>query len=232
MELDKFHVDEFRAGVIGEGVSVAGAFPGIAGDLERSADAAGGEHYGFGVEELEAAFFTIVGEGSSRSGRHRGAGSGSWFPCGNRCPDGCRDPEGCGSFLSRCDRLRGRGADNDGLRNCAGGCGRLWCASNTAPQASSSWTREGASLAWSSAMRQLLRYWPPRMVSAKWTRQLSRSSTLPMAAAIPPSAITVWALPRSDFETTPTLTPAAEASMAARRPAPPAPTISTSNSCF
>ncbi len=27
-------------------------------------------------------------------------------------------------------------------------------------------------------MRGLLRYWPPRMVSAKWTRQLSRSSTL------------------------------------------------------
>ena len=38
----------------------------------------------------------------------------------------------------------------------------------------------GASLACSSAMRQLLTYWPPRMVSAKWTRQLSRSSTLPM----------------------------------------------------
>ena len=33
-------------------------------------------------------------------------------------------------------------------------------------------------------MRQLLRYWPPRIVSAKWTRQLSRSSTLPIAAAI------------------------------------------------
>ena len=29
-------------------------------------------------------------------------------------------------------------------------------------------------------MRQLLTYWPPRMVSAKWTFQLSRSSTLAM----------------------------------------------------
>ena len=56
-------------------------------------------------------------------------------------------------------------------------------------------------------MRQLFRYWPPRMVSAKWTRQLSRSSTLPMAAAMPPSAITVWALPSSDLQTTPTVTP-------------------------
>src|SRR5580692_2532269 len=104
--------------------------------------------------------------------------------------------------------------------------------SNTAPQASSSRTRDGASLACSSAIRQLFKYCPPRMVSAKWTRQLSRSSTLPIAAAIPPSAITVCALPRSDFETTPTFTPAAEASIAARKPAPPAPTTSTSNSCF
>ena len=31
-------------------------------------------------------------------------------------------------------------------------------------------------------MRQLLTYWPPRIVSAKWTFQLSRSSTLASAA--------------------------------------------------
>ncbi len=77
-------------------------------------------------------------------------------------------------------------------------------------------------------MRQLLMYWPPRMVSAKWTFQLSRSSTLARAAAIPPSAMTVWALPSSDLHTRPTLQPAAEASMAARSPAPPAPMTSTS----
>ena len=56
-------------------------------------------------------------------------------------------------------------------------------------------------------MRQLLTYWPPRMVSAKWTRQLSRSSTFPSAAAMPPSAITVCALPSSDLHTRPTFTP-------------------------
>ena len=44
-------------------------------------------------------------------------------------------------------------------------------------------------------MRQLFRYCPPRMVSAKCTFQLSRSSTLASAAATPPSAITVCALP-------------------------------------
>ena len=81
-------------------------------------------------------------------------------------------------------------------------------------------------------MRQLLTYCPPRIVSAKWTFQLSRSSTLPSAAAMPPSAMTVCALPRSDLQTSPTETPgAAAASMAARRPAPPAPMTSTSYSC-
>src|SRR6267378_126151 len=100
--------------------------------------------------------------------------------------------------------------------------------SKTAPQASSSRTRSGASLACSSAMRQLLTYWPPRMVSAKWTFQLSRSSTLASAAATPPSAMTVWALPRRHLQTMPTETPAAEASMAARRPAPPDPITNTS----
>src|SRR5262245_50689924 len=77
-------------------------------------------------------------------------------------------------------------------------------------------------------MRQLFRYWPPRIVSAKCTRQLSRSSTYPIAAAIPPSAITVCALPSSDLQTRPTRAPFADASIAARRPAPPAPITNTS----
>ena len=77
-------------------------------------------------------------------------------------------------------------------------------------------------------MRQLFTYWPPRIVSAKCTFQLSRSSLWPIAAAMPPSAITVWALPRSDLQMSPTDTPAPQASMAARRPAPPAPMTSTS----
>ena len=71
-------------------------------------------------------------------------------------------------------------------------------------------------------------YWPPRMVSAKCTFQLSRSSLWAMAAAMPPSAITVWALPSSDLQIRPTDTPAPQASMAARSPAPPAPMTSTS----
>ena len=52
-------------------------------------------------------------------------------------------------------------------------------------------------------MRQLLTYWPPRIVSAKCTFQLSRSSLCAMAAAMPPSAITVCALPSSDLQMRP-----------------------------
>ena len=77
-------------------------------------------------------------------------------------------------------------------------------------------------------MSALLRYWPPRMVSLKCTFQPSLSSTLARAAAMPPSAMTVWALPKSDLQIRPTRAPSAEASMAARNPAPPAPMTSTS----
>src|SRR5579863_4506122 len=47
---------------------------------------------------------------------------------------------------------------------------------------------------------------------------------------MPPSAMTVWALPSRDLVTTVTLHPASAAAIAARIPAPPAPTTSTSHS--
>ena len=77
-------------------------------------------------------------------------------------------------------------------------------------------------------MRQLLRNLPPRMVSRKWTSQLSCGFALPIDAAIPPSAMTVWALPNSDFEMIATRLPRSRASIAARSPAPPAPMTRTS----
>src|SRR5262249_6999615 len=40
MELDELHVDQGRARAVGERVSVAGAFPAVAGDLERTSDPA------------------------------------------------------------------------------------------------------------------------------------------------------------------------------------------------
>jgi hypothetical protein len=80
-------------------------------------------------------------------------------------------------------------------------------------------------------MRQLFRYFPPKSVSWKCVCQLSSASTFPSAAAIPPSAMTVCALPSSDLQTRAVRAPEAEDSIAARRPAPPAPITITSYSC-
>src|SRR4051812_40929497 len=52
-----------------------------------------------------------------------------------------------------------------------------------------------------------------------------------MAAAMPPSAITVCALPSRDLQTMAVLAPASWAAMAARRPEPPAPMTTTSYWC-
>src|SRR5262245_52185162 len=92
--------------------------------------------------------------------------------------------------------------------------------------------RSGASLACSSAIRKLLRNLPPRMVSRKCTIQLSLAFMLPIAAAAPPSAITVCALPNSDLEMMAVFRPASRASIAARSPAPPAPMTTTSYWCL
>ena len=67
-------------------------------------------------------------------------------------------------------------------------------------------------------------------MSPKCTFQLSLLLTLPMLAAMPPSAITVCALPKSDLQMMAVRMPDSRAAMAARSPAPPAPTISTSKS--
>src|SRR5262249_21365670 len=103
--------------------------------------------------------------------------------------------------------------------------------SNSAPQASSSQTRSGASLACSSAIRQLFRNFPPRMVSRKCTCQLSLELALPIDAAQPPSAITVCALPTSDLQIPATRIACCRASIAPRGPSPPAPITSTSYAC-
>src|ERR1700722_2089593 len=90
--------------------------------------------------------------------------------------------------------------------------------------------RSGASSACNWAMRQLLSIFPPRIVSRKSTIQLSSGHTFPIAAAAPPSAMTVWALPRRDLQTIAVRRPRSLASMAALSPAPPAPMTITSKS--
>src|SRR5436190_14701056 len=69
------------------------------------------------------------------------------------------------------------------------------------------------------------------MVSRKCTCQLSSGHRLPSAAAAPPSAMTVGALPSRDLPTTATRAPASWAAIAARRPEPPAPITTTSYRC-
>ncbi len=60
MKLNILHVDQFRARVIRERMSVAGAIPAVARDLVRLADSAGGKHNRFGLENFEPAALAIV----------------------------------------------------------------------------------------------------------------------------------------------------------------------------
>ena len=60
MELHKLHVHQFSAGLIRKRVSVASAFPTIAGDAERFADAAGGQNDGFRLPNSHAAALAVV----------------------------------------------------------------------------------------------------------------------------------------------------------------------------
>ena len=62
MELDELHVDARTAGHHRHGVAVARVLPRVRGDLERLADAAGGEHHGLSLEEHKVAAGTPVGQ--------------------------------------------------------------------------------------------------------------------------------------------------------------------------
>jgi len=65
-------------------------------------------------------------------------------------------------------------------------------------------------------------------VSRKWTFQLSRGSTLPIAAAMPPSAITGVCLAEEALRDHAVLSCCPLHAIAARSPAPPAPITITS----
>ena len=63
MELHELHVLQLGSGAIGEGKTVAGVLPAIAGDFEGAADASGGDDDGFGLPELEETFLAVVSGG-------------------------------------------------------------------------------------------------------------------------------------------------------------------------
>ena len=205
VELDELHVDQVGARPERQGVAVARVLPGVRRDLPRLADAAGGEHDGLRLEDDERA------RSRASSRRRRDTRSPSLSRRGDRAlhehvdaAGGCRGAAGSGSSPGRCGRPRGPAARSGGRRSRAARMRPSLVRSNSAPHPSSSSTRSGASWAWSWAMRQLLSILPPRMVSRKWTCQLSSGHTLPRAAAMPPSAMTVCALPSSDLQTRPT----------------------------
>ena len=62
VELDELHVDQLGAGVVGQAVPVACVLPAVARDLERPADASGGEDDRLGLEDHEAAALAVVAE--------------------------------------------------------------------------------------------------------------------------------------------------------------------------
>ena len=98
---------------------------------------------------------------------------------------------------------------------------------NGTPQCSSSYTAAGA-----SRVRYSIESWSPSQsvpltVSYMCQRQLS-SPMLPSAAAMPPWAATVWERVGNTLLMQAVRRPASEQPTAALRPAPPAPTITTS----
>ena len=152
---------------IGERMTVAGIFPTVAGDFVRAPDAACRQHDSLGAKQLKAAALAIVAERAGDAIAVFQQRRGWCTPCKHRCPGGYRDPAACGSSPGRCGRQRAPAADSDARRNCAAVCGRLWCDRKARPRLPVREHASGASFACSSAMRQLFRYWPPRMVSAK-----------------------------------------------------------------
>ena len=101
MELHELHVDQRRAGAVGERMAVAGAFPAVAGDAVGAADAAGGEDHGLGAEEQEASALAFVP-----------AGAGHAAIVGRQIDDGAFHVDGDagvdGVILERADQLQAR----------------------------------------------------------------------------------------------------------------------------
>jgi hypothetical protein len=67
MELDKFHVHEFRSGMVSHRVTISSVFPAVACDLESAPDPARGEDDRFRLKDVETAFLAFVGKGTDHS---------------------------------------------------------------------------------------------------------------------------------------------------------------------
>ena len=228
MELDELHVDQLGASAIGERVAVAGSFPAVARDLVGAPGAAGREDDGLRGEEMEAAALAVVG--------HRAGGAAAveqQLDDGVLHVDG--DPEVDGVVLQRANQLEARAVADVRQPRIA------MTAEVALVDASVRRAVEHRAPAFelADAIRRFLRvdFGHPPVVRRTGRRASCRRSArascrdrrcCAMAAAMPPSAMTVCALPSSDLQIRPTETPAFAASIAARSPAPPAPMTRTS----
>src|SRR5439155_21100524 len=67
MKLDKLHVDQFRARVIRQRMSVAGVFPAVAGNFVGASNSAGGEYDCFRSENFEATALAFIAKSANRA---------------------------------------------------------------------------------------------------------------------------------------------------------------------
>ena len=69
MKLHELHVHQVRAGVVGQGMPVAGVFPAVAGDLVGAAHAAGAQHDRLGAKHPEAPALSVIAKGADHPPR-------------------------------------------------------------------------------------------------------------------------------------------------------------------
>src|ERR1043165_6782658 len=67
MKLNELHVDEFRSGVVGQGMTVSSVFPTVTGDFVRATDSARRYHDCLGTKNFEMAPLTLVSKGSNHT---------------------------------------------------------------------------------------------------------------------------------------------------------------------
>ena len=228
MELHELHVDQLGARLVRERVPVAGALPRVRRDPPAPARAAGREHDRARREDDELAGRAPVAERAADAlavleqprdrALHEDVDAGVDGLVLQRA-----DQLEAGAVADVHEALVGVAAER-ALRHLAGrACGR-----RRRPTAR-------ARARGRAPPRVQLGHAPVVEVLAAEHRVLEvrpascpRASTLPSAAATPPSAITVCALPSSDLQTSAVRAPALGGSIAARSPAPPAPITTTS----
>ncbi len=211
VQLHELHVQQAGPGQQGQRVPVPGVLPGVRGHLVGLADAPGGQHHGRSLEQHELAGAPDVAErardlpGVQHQPGDRGLGEHLDHGLGVAVLDRVLLLQRDHPLLQGADDLQPGPVPDVGQPRVLVPAEVSALAFDLAVLGPESEQRApglqlprpgpAPRLACSSAIRQLFRTLPPRMVSRKWTCQLSLGLALPMEAAQPPSAMTVCALP-------------------------------------